>query len=48
VRALVGALQSIATVGIWIVLYIVPIFGILALVIYALWKLLRRSRTREA
>ncbi|MDP9194868.1 MAG: DUF4349 domain-containing protein [Acidobacteriota bacterium] len=44
VRALVGALQSIATVGIWLLLYVVPIFGMLALVVVALWKIARRSR----
>jgi hypothetical protein len=48
IRALVGALQSAATVGIWLIVYIVPIFGMLALVIAALWKLARRSRAREA
>lgn len=48
IRALIGALQSAATVGIWLIVYIVPIFGILALVIAALWKLARRSRSREA
>jgi hypothetical protein len=44
IRALVRALQSAATVGIWVVVYIVPIFGMLALVIAALWKLARRLR----
>jgi hypothetical protein len=48
IRALVGALQSAATVGIWLIVYIVPIFGMLALVIAGLWKLARRSRAREA
>lgn len=48
IRALVGALQSAATVGIWLVVYIIPIFGMLALAIFALWKLARRSRAREA
>ena len=48
VRALVGSLQSIATVGIWVLVYIVPVFGMLALVIVALWKIARRTRTREA
>lgn len=43
-RALVGALQSMATVGIWLVVYVVPIFGMLALLIVALWKIARRSR----
>lgn len=47
-RALVGAMQSAATVGIWLVVYVVPIFGILALLIVALWKVARRSRAREA
>lgn len=48
VRALVGSLQSIATVGIWLLVYVVPVFGMLALVIVALWKIARRTRTREA
>lgn len=43
-RALVGALQSMATVGIWLVVYVVPIFGMLALLVVALWKIARRSR----
>jgi hypothetical protein len=47
-RALVGALQSIATVGIWFLVYVLPIFGILALLIVALWKISRRSRTNIA
>lgn len=45
VRELVGALQSIATVGIWFLVYVVPIFGTLALLMVALWKIVRRSRT---
>ncbi len=49
VRALIGSLQSMATVAIWVLVYIVPVFGMLALVIVALWKLARRSiRAREA
>ena len=47
VRALVGSLQTIATVGIWVIVYVVPVFGMLALVIVALWKLARRARVRE-
>jgi len=43
-RALVGSLQSIATVGIWLLIYVLPIFGMLALLIVALWKIVRRSR----
>lgn len=48
VRALVGALQSIATVAIWLSIYVVPLFGMLALIIAAAWKLTRRARAREA
>lgn len=48
IRALVGALQSAGTVGIWLIVYIVPIFGMLALVIAGVWRVVRRSRTREA
>ncbi|HEV7768018.1 MAG TPA: DUF4349 domain-containing protein [Thermoanaerobaculia bacterium] len=48
-RSLVGTLQWLATVAIWVILYIVPIFGIPGLVIYALWKLARRkARARVA
>lgn len=48
VRALVGSLQSMATVAIWLLVYVVPVFGMLALVIVALWKLARRTaRARE-
>ena len=43
-RALVGAMQSAATVGIWFLIYVLPIFGMLALLIVALWKIARRSR----
>jgi len=43
-RALVGSFQSIATVAIWFVVYVLPIFGMLALLIVALWKIARRSR----
>lgn len=48
IRALVGSLQAIATVGIWVLLYVVPVFGMLALAIVALWKIARRFRAREA
>jgi hypothetical protein len=47
-RALVGALQSIATIGIWFLVYVLPIVGILALLIAALWKISRRSRANIA
>lgn len=47
-RALVALLQNIATAAIWFVIYIVPILGMLALLITALVKIGRRSRTREA
>jgi Domain of unknown function (DUF4349) len=43
-RALVISMQSIATVGIWFLIYVLPILGILMLLIAALWKLARRSR----
>lgn len=47
-RALVALLQSTVTVLIWFVVYVLPILGTLTLVITALIKLARRSRTREA
>jgi Domain of unknown function (DUF4349) len=43
-RALVASLQSVATVAIWFLVYVLPIFGMLALLIVALWKIARRSR----
>jgi hypothetical protein len=48
VRALIGLMQGAATAAIWFLIYFVPIFGILALIATALWKLARRARTREA
>jgi Domain of unknown function (DUF4349) len=47
-RALVALLQNVATTLIWFVIYVVPILGMLGLVIYALVRAARRSRTREA
>jgi hypothetical protein len=47
-RALVALLQNLATAAIWLVIYVVPILGMLAVVIAALVKLAKRSRTREA
>ena len=43
-RALVASLQSVGTVAIWFLIYVLPIFGMLALLIVALWKIARRSR----
>lgn len=43
-RALIGALQSIATVAIWLVIYIVPIAGSLMFVAFVMWKLARRRQ----
>lgn len=45
IRALVGALQSAGTVVIWLIVYIVPIFGMLALVIAGVWRVARRGRS---
>jgi hypothetical protein len=42
--ALVAALQAMATVGIWLLIYVVPVFGTLALMLVGVWKLARRSR----
>lgn len=44
-RALVAAGQSLATVAIWLVIYVVPIFGALALVVAGVWRLAKRWRT---
>jgi hypothetical protein len=43
-RALVGVLQSVATTAIWFVIYVLPILGMLLLVIFFMWKLIRRQR----
>jgi len=48
VRALVGLAQSAATVAIWFLIYFVPVFGLIALIVFALWKMARRTRTSEA
>jgi len=47
-RALVGVLQSVATAAIWVLVYLVPIVGMLLLVTTVLWKVYRRARTRAA
>ena len=44
-RALVHALQGIATAAIWILIYIAPIAALLALAALAMYKLYRRTRT---
>lgn len=44
-RALIGALQSIATVTIWLVIYILPIAGSLMFAAFVAWKLARRRQT---
>lgn len=43
-RALVGSLQSMATVAIWLVIYVLPVFGSIVLMLYAIWRFARRSR----
>ena len=47
-RALVGVLQAVATAAIWVLIYLVPIVGMLLLVTTVLWKVYRRARTRAA
>lgn len=47
-RALVAFLQNLGTAAIWIIVYVVPILGMLALLIYAFVRIARRSRTRAA
>jgi hypothetical protein len=47
-RALVALLQNVATAFIWFAIYVAPILGMLVLLIYALVRMARRSRTREA
>ncbi|HYI08368.1 MAG TPA: DUF4349 domain-containing protein [Thermoanaerobaculia bacterium] len=48
VRALIGVMQSLANVAIWLLIYVLPLIGILALVIVPIWKIARRSRAGEA
>ncbi|HEX8173380.1 MAG TPA: DUF4349 domain-containing protein [Thermoanaerobaculia bacterium] len=43
-RALVAALQTMTDIAIWIVIYVVPIAGVVALLLFALWRL-TRNRT---
>jgi hypothetical protein len=43
-RALVGVLQSVATTAIWFVIYVLPILGMLLLVLFFAWKVIRRQR----
>ena len=47
-RALVGSLQGMATVMIWILIYLVPVVGIFVLVALVVWKVYRRVRPRVA
>ena len=47
-RALVGVFQSIVTALIWVVIYVLPIVGMLMLVASIAWKVYRRTRTRAA
>lgn len=47
-RALVALLQNVVTIAIWFVIYLLPILGMLALIVFALVRIARRSRAREA
>lgn len=47
-RALVGALRAFAAAGIWIVIYVVPVCGMMALLLAAVWTVARRFRRRQA
>lgn len=47
-RALIGVMQSGANVAIWFVVYVLPLFGMLALAIAAIWKIATRFRARES
>lgn len=40
-RALVGALQGMATLGIWLLIYFLPIVAALGFAVFLLWKLTR-------
>ena len=41
-RALVSALQSIASVAIWFFIYIAPMIGMILIAVAAVWKMVRR------
>jgi hypothetical protein len=43
-RSLVATLQALATVGIWLGIYVLPIGLLLALAVWILWRLWRASR----
>jgi hypothetical protein len=47
-RALIGVMQSLANVASWVLIDVLPLFGIRALVIVPIWKIARRSRAGEA
>lgn len=47
-RALVGALRVFAAAGIWIVIYVVPVCGTIALLLAAVWTAARRFRRKPA
>jgi len=47
-RALVGVLQTVVTVAIWFVIYILPIVGMLLLATIVVWKVYRRTRPHAA
>jgi hypothetical protein len=43
-RALVGLMQAVANASIWIVIYVVPLCGLIGLILLATWKGTRRLR----
>lgn len=47
-RALVSMLQTMGTAAIWIIVYVVPVAGIVLLILFGLWRLVRRPKRSEA
>jgi len=47
-RALVSALRTFAAAAIWIVIYVMPVCGMIALAMAAVWSAARRFRGRQA
>lgn len=47
-RALLSAARTLAAAGIWIVIYVIPVCGMLALAMVAIWSVTRRFWRRNA
>lgn len=47
-RALVGLMQSVANAAIWIVIYVLPLCALIAVIVFVLWRAVRRITARNA